>query len=376
MIYLDYNATTPLAPQALEAMLPYLREHHGNPSSVHGEGRQARAAIDSARDRMASVLGIKSHEVIFTAGGTEADNLAVLGLARAQRDKGRHIISARTEHHAVLNALEYLEAKEGFQVTWLAVDGDGRVDPGECARSLTSQTTLVSLMSANNETGTLQPVEEISLLCREKGVLFHCDAIQSFGKEPVLCQRFDAVSLAAHKFYGPKGVGMLYVRAGVGVERLQHGGAHENQRRPGTENVAGIVGMAAAAELAECDREKEQPRLARLRDRLWDGILHAWPEARRNGSERDGLANTLNVSFPGADGEALLMNLDLAGICASSGAACMVGSLEPSHVLAAMGLEPALARAAVRFSLGRLTTEAEVDETAARMGPIRSLVCG
>jgi cysteine desulfurase len=355
MIYLDYNATTPLAPEALAEMRPFLERHFGNPSSIHAAGREARAAIDDARDRVARLLGAKPHEIIFTGGGTESDNLAVIGLARANASRGKHVITCATEHHAVLHACEHLQKKEGFRVTWLPVDARGRVRVEDVAAALAPDTTLVSIMTANNETGTLQPTHEISAVCRERGVLFHTDAIQSFGKEPLAVADFDAISLAAHKFHGPKGVGVLYLRAGLNVERLQHGGSHENERRPGTENTAAIVGMARAAELALASMAAEQPRQAQLREQLWEGIHEAFSTAVRNGGPENCLANTLNVSFPGLDGESLLINLDLAGICASSGSACMVGSIVPSHVLLAMGVAPEIARATVRFSLGNET---------------------
>ena len=363
MIYLDYNATTPLAPEAFAAMRPFLEQHFGNPSSIHAAGREARAAIDDARDRVARLLGAKPHEIIFTGGGTEADNLAVIGLARAQASRGKHLITCATEHHAVLHACEHLQKKEGFRVTWLPVDASGRVRVVDVAEAITPETTLVSIMSANNETGTLQPTREISAICRERGILFHSDAIQSFGKELLMTQDFDALSLAAHKFHGPKGAGVLYLRAGLNLERLQHGGSHENDRRAGTENVAAIAGLARAAELALAAMDSERPRQAALRERLWQGIREAFPTAVRNGDPVHTLANTLNVSFPGFDGEGLLMNLDLAGICASSGSACMVGSIQASHVLLAMGVPPEIAGATVRFSLGKETTNEEIELT-------------
>jgi cysteine desulfurase len=367
MIYLDYNATTPLAPEALAAMRPYLEEHFGNASSIHAAGREARAAIDDARDSLASLLGAKPHEIIVTGGGTESDNLAILGLARQSATRGRHVITCATEHHAVLQACEHLQKREGFHVTFLPVDSHGRVEPNQVADAITRETTLVSIMTANNETGTLQPVEEIATLCRERGVLFHTDAIQSFGKEPLTAAGFDALSIAAHKFHGPKGAGLLYLRSGLPLERLQHGGAHENQRRPGTENVAAIAGMATAAKLASQDIGAEAARQAQLRDKLWAGIQSAFPEAVRNGHPVKCLANTLNVSFPGLDGEGLIIALDLAGIAVSSGSACMVGSVVPSHVLLAMGVAPEVAQATVRFSLGKPTTEKEIDQAIERM---------
>jgi cysteine desulfurase len=368
VIYLDYNATTPLCAAAREAMLPHLGEVFGNPSSIHQAGREARAAIDLARDSLARLLHAKSHELIFTAGGTESDNLAILGLARARAAQGKHLVTCATEHHAVLHAFETLEKREGFRVTRLPVDAGGRIDLQQLADALTPETTLVSLMSANNETGTRQPIAEASRLCRERGVLFHSDAIQTFGKQAIDARDFDALSLAAHKFYGPKGAGLLYLRAGISIERLQVGGSHEGERRAGTENAAAIAGMAAAAEYAVVEMEAEQQRESVLRDRLWTGVRAVFPAAIRNGAPDASLANTLNITFPGLEGESLLMNLDLEGVCASSGSACMVGSVLPSHVLLAMGVAPAHAKSTVRFSLGRGTMEAEIEETIAAVG--------
>jgi cysteine desulfurase len=372
MIYLDYNATTPLCPQALEAMQPFLEEHYGNPSSVHAAGREARAGVDDARDRLAELLGAKPHELIFTSGGTESNNLAVLGLARAHQDRGRHLICASTEHHAVLHAFEHLGKREAFEVTLLPVDDRGRVDPEELERAVRSDTILVSIMTANNETGVLQPMDELARLCEDHGVLLHSDMVQSFGKlETRLGEsRLAAASFAAHKFHGPKGAGLLYLRAGLPIEAVQFGGAHENQRRPGTENVPAIAGMAAAAEWMLRDRAREQAREGALRDRLWNHIARTFPSATQNGDTTNRLANTLNVGFAGLSSETLLMALDLEGICASSGSACMVGSVVASHVLLAMGLPAALASSAVRFSLGHETTEQEIDQAGAIAGRV------
>ena len=361
MIYLDYNATTPLAPSVFDAMRPYLERHFGNPSSIHSSGREARAAIDNARDRIAARLQSKSHEIIFTGGGTEADNLAIIGLARAHAPKGKHLITATTEHPAVLQSFEYLQKNQGFNVTWLNVDRHGLIDLHALADACTPATTLVSIMTANNETGTIQPISEISALCRSKGILFHSDAIQSFGKDPLNTQDFDALSITAHKFHGPKGAGLLYLKAGQTIDPLQYGGSHENTRRPGTENTAAIVGLAHAVDFALDTMDAERPRQAILRDRLWDGIQSLYPRAIRNGSPEHSLANTLNVSFPNLDGESLLISLDLAGICTSSGSACMVGSILASHVLLAMGVPQNLAQSSVRFSLGHETSIEEID---------------
>lgn len=364
MIYLDYNATTPLCEPGRTAMLPFLEEKFGNPSSVHAAGREARAAIDDARDRLANLLGAKPHELIFTSGGTEANNLAILGLARSRTAQGKHLISAKTEHHAVLNAVEHLEKGEDFQVTWLDVSENGLIDLDQLADSIREETVLVSVMHANNETGVIQPLREISELCRKHGVLLHSDMVQSFGKiSAEAVSLVDAGSFAAHKFYGPKGAGLLFLRSGISIEPIQFGGAHENQRRPGTENVAMIAGMAAAAEFVQRDREFEQERQRKLRDQLWRDISGQIESVVLNGDANCRLANTLNVSLPELDSETMLMALDLEGVCASSGSACMVGSVVASHVLLAMGLPPALAKSAIRFSLGRHTTKQEISTT-------------
>jgi cysteine desulfurase len=315
-------------------------------------------------------LGAKPHELIFTSSGTESNNLAVLGLARAHASRGRHLICASTEHHAVLNAFEHLRDKERFDVTFLAVDRTGRVAPDELTRLIRNDTTLVSVMAANNETGVLQNIEELARGCDERGVLLHSDLVQSFGKTETTLDGLAAASFAAHKFYGPKGAGLLYLRAGIPIDAIQFGGAHENQRRPGTENVPAIAGMAAAAEFVLADRLEEEEREAALRDRLWEKIHTACPDAIRNGQGRSSLANTLNVSFPGLSSETILMALDLEGVCASSGSACMVGSMVASHVLLAMGLPPELAEGAVRLSLGRETTAEEIERAAAIVGKV------
>jgi cysteine desulfurase len=360
MIYLDYNATTPLCDPAREAMLPYLNRHFGNPSSIHAAGREARAAIDDARDKLAALLRTKPGEIIFTSGATESCNLAVLGLTRSPSSRGGHIISNKAEHHAVLNPVEYLEKRENFEVTWLNVSQNGMVDLDQLADSIRPDTKLVSIMTANNETGVIQPMRKISQICRERGVLLHSDMVQAFGKTDVDVSLVDVASFAAHKFYGPKGTGFLFLRAGLPIQPIMFGGAHENQRRPGTENVASIAGMATAAECISRDRETEQERKAQLRDQLWRSIAEVFPDAQQNGDPVRRLTNTLNVSFTGIDSETMLMALDLEGICASSGSACMVGSVRASHVLLAMGLPMERARSAIRFSLGRWTTAEEI----------------
>lgn len=359
MVYLDHNATTPLHPRAREAMLPFLGGEFGNPSSIHGPGRAARAAVDEARERLAGALRVRPHELIFTSGGTEANNLAVIGLARQFASKGRHLITSPTEHHAVLHAFEALQKREGFELTLLPVDTQGRVDADDLRRAIRTDTILASVMSANNETGVLQDVRALAAVCRERGVLFHSDVVQSFGKEPVHPNELglDAAAVAAHKCGGPKGVGALFLRAGLPLRNILHGGAHENQRRPGTENVAAIAGFGAAVR----ELEPTPGALRPLREQLWQGIRGVCPDAVRNTPEQDALDNTLNVSFPGADGETLLIALDLEGVCASSGSACMVGSVEPSHVLLAMGAPPELARATIRFSLGKETSAQDME---------------
>jgi len=378
MIYLDYNATTPVCDDARKAMLPYLDRHFGNPSSVHVAGREARAAIDDARDKIAKLLHSKPHEIIFTGGGTESCNLAVLGLARCPMSRGGHIISNKAEHHAVLNALEQLEKHEDFEVTWLNLSQDGLVDLDQLADAIRPETRLVSIMTANNETGIIQPLEQISEICRSAGVLLHSDMVQSFGKMdlPAVAGLVDAASFAAHKFYGPKGAGLLFLRAGLSLQPIMFGGAHENQRRPGTENVAAIAGMAAAAEWALHEKMPEMERQRKLRDELWRAIASAVPEARANGSIDQRLGNTLNVSFPGIDSETMLMALDLEGVCASSGSACMVGSVVASHVLLAMGLPRELASSAIRFSLGKQTTPDEIQRAASAIERVVKRMAG
>jgi cysteine desulfurase len=364
MIYLDYNATTPLCDAAREAMLPYLNRYFGNPSSVHAAGREARAAIDNARDKLGAFLHAKPGEIIFNSGATESCNLGVLGLARSASSSGGHIISNKAEHHAVLNAVEHLEDREGFEVTWLNVSKDGMVDLDQLADSIRSDTRLVSIMTANNETGVIQAMREISRICRERGVLLHSDMVQAFGKIDIDVALVDAASFASHKFYGPKGSGFLFLRSGLPIQPIMFGGAHENQRRPGTENVAGIAGMAAAADWVLRDADAERQREAQLRDELWRRIAKVFPDAQQNGDPAHHLANTLNASFNGVDSETMLMALDLEGVCASSGSACMVGSVRASHVLLAMGLPMESARSAVRFSLGRPTTTEEIANAA------------
>ncbi len=374
MIYLDHNATTPLCSEAREAMLPWFDGLTGNPSSIHAPGRRARAAVDDARDRIASLLGARPHEIIFTSGGTESCNLALMGLARRHRSGRTRLVTVATEHHAVLHTLRSLAGRECFELDELPVDPSGLIDPDRFSGSLHSGTLLASVMLANNETGVIQPVERLAALCREKGILCHTDAVQAFGKIPCLPRDLgvDAFSAAAHKFHGPHGAGFLWLRSGVPLEAIQHGGYHENERRPGTENVAAIVGMAVAAEIAvkEANEGSEYLRQEVLRERLWNGISSIRAAAVRNSAAAPALSNTLNVSFPGCDGETLLMALDLEGVSASSGSACMVGSIQASHVLLAMGVPEELARTTVRFSMGHHTTEGEVDASIEALGRV------
>jgi cysteine desulfurase len=370
VIYLDYNATTPLCDAAREAMLPYFSQLFGNASSIHRAGRNARAAVDNARDKIAALIKAKPNEICFTGGGTESCNLAVLGLARCRMDGGGHIICEKTEHHAVLHAVEHLEKHEGFEVTWLDASNDGVIDLDQLAKAIRPETRLVSIMTANNETGVIQPLKEISKICRERGALLHSDCVQAFGKIDIDMSLVDAASFAAHKFYGPKGAGFLFLRSGLSLQPVLFGGSHENQRRPGTENVPAIAGMAAAAEFVLSNREAEQGRLLRLRDELWNLISQNVPDAKLNGENAPRLANTLNVSLLGVDSEMLLIALDLKGVCASSGSACMVGSVSASHVLLAMGLPIERARSAVRLSLGKQTTAEEIAATGKIVGEI------
>ena len=374
-IYMDHNATTPMRAEVREAMSPYLNEVFGNASSIHTCGRAAAKAINRAREQVAEALDCRPEEVVFTGGGTEADNQAIKGVACALREKGNHIITTQIEHHAVLHTCQYLE-KQGFQVTYLPVDEYGMVDPHNVRRAINDHTILISVMHANNEVGTVQPLAEIGRIAREKDVLLHTDAIQTFGKLPTRVDELgvDLLSLSAHKLYGPKGVGALYVRQGTRLDPLLHGGHHERNRRAGTENVAGIVGLGRAAELALTEMEEEAGRLMSLRERLWHGIAANVEGVRRNGHPTQALPNTLNVCFGYIEGESIVLGLDMKGIAVSSGSACTSGALDPSHVLLAMGLEPRIAQGAVRFSLGRENTVEQVDYVvAALQGVIKPL---
>ncbi len=360
-IYLDHAATTPLREEVLAEMLPYFREEFGNASSIYSWGRRARQALGNSRDCVARILNAESDEIVFTSGGSEGANLAVKGVAWAQQHRGTHIITSAVEHPAVLDAVSWLE-RAGFAVTILPVDGEGMVAPEVVQAALRPDTILVSVMHANNEVGTIQPISKIGEIVRSHGALFHTDAVQAAGtlKLDVKELNADLLSLSAHKLYGPKGVGALYVRKGVRLDPLIHGGAQEKRRRAGTENVAGIVGLAKALELAQDEREAEAERLTALRDKLFAG-LRKIPFTKVNGSLEHRLPNNVNVCFKYIEGESLLLNLDLLGVAASSGSACTSGSLEPSHVLLAMGLSHEIAHGSLRLTLGRQTSEDDID---------------
>jgi cysteine desulfurase len=361
-IYFDYNATTPLDPAVKEAMLPFLGEIFGNPSSVHHVGRQARALLDDARDRVATVWRSKPSEVVFTSGGTESNNLALFGTARLLRGKGRHLITSTIEHHAVLHCFQYLSRQEGFEVTYLPVNGEGIVSPDDLKKAIRSDTVLVSVMSANNETGSIQPVEVLGEICRSRGVIFHTDAVQSFGKQPfndIHQFNADLVAVCAHKFHGPKGAGALFIKSPLLPDPIAFGGGHENERRAGTENVAGIIGLAAAIERFVKTPVFQPEKLSPLANRLID-FIKSLEGAEFRGSLRERLSNTVAFTVAGCDSITLLAGLDMEGICASSGSACSAGSLEPSHVMSAMGVDKSSANSLVRFSLGRDSTLAEI----------------
>jgi cysteine desulfurase len=366
--YLDYNATTPVDPEVLAAMMPYLGENFGNASSIHSAGQAARGAVDRARESVAALIGAKPAEIVFTSGGTEGDNLAVFGIAFSSFASGadgaakKHIITTTIEHHAVLHSCQALE-KQGIAVTYIPVGRDGVVDPDDIRRALRPETVLITVMHANNELGTIQPIEEIGRIAAEADIYFHSDAVQAAGKLALDVNRLgvDLLSVSAHKIYGPKGAGALYVRSGTPLEPQFHGGHHERDRRPGTENVPGIVGLGKAAELARKNLEADTVRIGALRERLEEALLASIPSVRVTGDRTRRVANTTNLTFAGAGGEALLIALDLQGVACSTGAACSSGAVEPSHVLLAAGLSADEARSSLRFSLGRLTTADEIE---------------
>ena len=362
-IYLDNAATTAVSPEVLEAMLPYFTQCFGNPSSIHSTGRDARRVVDAARRQVAAAIGAQPQEIYFTAGGSESDNWAIKGTAFAKKSRGNHIITSAIEHHAVLHTCAWLE-KQGFEVTYLPVDEFGRVRVEDVEKAITDKTILITIMAANNEIGTIQPIAEIGKLAHDKGILFHTDAVQAIGAMPidVNTMHIDMLSMSGHKFHGPKGIGALYIRKGVKIDQYLHGGAQERGQRAGTENLAGIVGMGKAIEIATQHLEENAARLTILRDKLIDGILAEIPDVRLNGHRSQRLPNKVNVSVRYVEGEALLLRLDLAGIAGSSGSACTSGSLDPSHVLLAIGLPHEIAHGSLRLSLGTDTTEAEIDE--------------
>lgn len=364
-IYFDYNATTPLRTEVRDAMMPYLTEAFGNGSSIHAYGREARNAIDTAREQVAELIGAKSpSEIVFTGSGTEADNHAIKGLAELQksRGEGNHIITSSVEHHAVLHTCQYLEQR-GFEVTYLPVDRYGRIDIEQLKSAIRDTTVLISIMHVNNENGTIQPLEEICQIGMEQEIPIHTDAVQSIGKLDLNVQEIgvNLLSLSAHKIYAPKGIGVLYIRRGIRLANLVHGGSHERNRRAGSENVPAIVGLGVAAELANKDRESHALHLEKMTLRLRDGLDKNIDRIHYNGHPDHCAPGTLNVSFESVEGESLILRLDMEGICVSTGSACTSGSMEPSHVLAALGLPPRLAQGTVRFSLGRNTTEEEID---------------
>ncbi|HEY3377362.1 MAG TPA: cysteine desulfurase NifS [Armatimonadota bacterium] len=370
-IYLDHAATTPVAPEVLEAMLPYFQEFWGNPSSIHRYGRQASEGVDRARESVAQLLHCSPKEVYFTSGGTEADNLAIFGTAMAREDKGKHIITSAIEHHAVSHTCEALQ-KRGWEITYLPVDATGRVDPEAVRAAIRPDTVLVTIMHANNEVGTVQPIAEIGAICREAKVWFHTDAVQSVGHIPthVDALNVDMLSLSGHKLYGPKGVGVLYIRRGVRIKPQVFGGGHERGMRSGTENVPGIVGLGRAAELAMAEMVSEAMRQSRLRDKLLDGLTARIPDCFVTGNREHRLPNNASIISKYVEGEAQLLRLDGVGIAASSGSACTSGSLDPSHVLLAMGIPVEFAHGSLRFSLGHGTTEAEIDYVLEQLPPI------
>jgi cysteine desulfurase len=362
-IYLDYAATTPIHPEVMKAMLPYFADSFGNPSSIHSYGQEAKDAIERARSKVAALIGARSEEIVFTGSGTEADNFAVKGVALSRQAKGNHIITSSIEHHAVLETCKFLE-KQGFSVTYLPVDGYGLVDPTDVKKAITKRTILVSIMHANNECGTIEPIAEIGNIAREAEIYFHTDAVQTVGHIPLDVNKsnVDLLSISAHKLYGPKGVGVLYIRKGTRISSFMHGGNQERGRRASTENVPGIVGFGKAAEIAQQEMLEEAQKLTALRDRLIEGILEGIEYTQLNGHPVKRLPNNVNVSINYVEGESILLNLDLDGICASTGSACSSADLEPSHVLVAMGLPHLQAHSSLRFTLGKWTTEEDISK--------------
>ena len=367
-IYLDHAATTPVARDVEKAMEPYLSQEFGNPSSLYHHGQQARLALESARKRVAGILNAEPWEISFTSGGTESDNTALVGVALANKERGNHLVTTAIEHHAILETCRFLE-KQGFKVTYLKPDRNGLIDPGDVERAISPKTILVSVMHVNNEIGTIEPIAEIGKVCRKKGVYFHTDAVQGFCKIPidVKAMDIDLLSASSHKVHGPKGAGLLYVRKGVRLEPIIHGGNHEQGKRAGTENVPGIVGFAKACELSVKEMDSEAKRLKKLKERLVKGILEGIPKSYLNGHPEKRLAGNANFRFDGIEGEALVLRLDALGIEASTGSACSSRELKPSHVLTAIGLRPEQAHGSLRVTMGRESTEGDVDFLLARL---------
>jgi cysteine desulfurase len=365
-VYLDNAASTKVDAEVAKAMAPYFTEKYGNASSLHQLGVEAKEALESSREAIAKKLKCSPDEIIFTSGGTESNNLALKGTAFANREKGNHIITSKIEHECILKSCEWLE-KQGFKVTYLDVDEEGFVNPKDVAENIGKETILVSIIHANNEIGTIEPIEEISKICREKGVYFHTDACQSFTKVPLDTRNFDLVTINSHKIHGPKGVGALYIRKGTKIDSMMHGGGHEFNMRSGTENVAGIVGFAKAVEIA---KEEHVKRMATLRDMLIDGILSSIGDVRLNGPRKKRLCNNVNMAFSFIEGESLMAYLDGEGIMVSTGSACSSKSLEPSHVLMAIGLKPEIAHGSLRMSLSKYTTKEEIEYTIGRLGAV------
>lgn len=361
-IYMDHSATTPVHPAVLEAMLPYFTKNFGNASSVHSFGRDAKNAIEEAREKIADFVGAQPNEIIFTSGGTESDNFAIEGVAFENSKKGNHIITSVIEHHAVLNTCKHLES-HGFQVSYVSVDEHGIVDLDHLKSLIRDETILITIMHANNEIGTIEPISEISAIAKENGIIFHTDAVQSVGKVPVNVNDLgvDLMTMSAHKIYGPKGIGALYIRKGTKIEPLIRGGHHERNRRAGTENVPGIVGFGKAVEVASADMEQESKRMWELTERLKDGLFEKIEYVYENSHPTKRVPNIINLSFDYVEGESIILNLDIKGVAVSTGSACTSGSLEPSHVLTALGLCASTAQGAVRFSLGRDNTIEDVD---------------
>jgi cysteine desulfurase len=361
-IYLDYAATTPVRKEVVKEMLPYFSDKFGNPSSLHSFGLEAKSAVSNARKTIANVINAEEDEIIFTSGGTESDNLAIKGVVYANKDKGNHIITSKIEHHAVLNTMKELE-KEGFKVTYISVDKYGQVNPKDVENAITDDTILISIMHANNEIGTIQPISEIGKIAKKNDIIFHSDAVQSFCHLPIDVDKFniDLLSISSHKIGGPKGVGALYIRKGIIIKPLFNGGPHEFNKRAGTENVPGIVGFGKAAEIASKEMKKESVRLRRLRDRLIKSVLSSIPGVRLNGHPKNRLPNNINFGFIGVEGEALLLMLDSLGIAASTGSACSSHDLSPSHVLLALDPDPVKAHGSLRITLGYKTKEEEID---------------